>query len=92
MPLNETILKQFDKKNVLVTGGTGMIGRQVVDILVEAGASVKIVSLDNINVNKKAVHEKGDLTSFDYCKKICEGMDFVFHVAGVGASIQASIT
>ena len=34
--------------NVLITGGTGLIGRQIVDMLVHAGAHIKIVSLDKI--------------------------------------------
>ncbi|MBU1598499.1 NAD(P)-dependent oxidoreductase, partial [bacterium] len=88
--IQDKILKSFDKKNVLVTGGTGLIGRQVTDLLCSAGASVKIVSLDKINVNDKAEHVLGDLTSFDFCKNITENMDFVFHLAGIKGS--ASVT
>ena len=44
--IEDKILKSFSASNVLVTGGTGLIGRQVVDILVEAGAKVRKVSLD----------------------------------------------
>jgi FlaA1/EpsC-like NDP-sugar epimerase len=33
MTVEEKVLKSFASKNVLVTGGTGLIGRQVVDIL-----------------------------------------------------------
>ncbi|MBU1682881.1 NAD(P)-dependent oxidoreductase [Patescibacteria group bacterium] len=88
--IEEGVLRSFRGKNVLVTGGTGLIGRQVVDMLCGAGASVKIVSLDKINVNDKAEHIFGDLTSFDFCKNITENMDFVFHIAGIGASVKAS--
>jgi FlaA1/EpsC-like NDP-sugar epimerase len=31
--IKEDVLKSFAGRNVLVTGGTGMIGRQIVDIL-----------------------------------------------------------
>jgi GDP-L-fucose synthase len=31
--IKEEVFESFAGKNVLVTGGTGMIGRQVVDIL-----------------------------------------------------------
>jgi len=88
--IEESILRSFREKNVLVTGGTGLIGRQVVDMLCGAGASVKIISLDKINVNDKAEHVLGDLTSFDFCKSITENMDFVFHIAGIGAPVTTS--
>ena len=54
--IKEVVLQSFTGKNVLVTGGTGLIGRQVVDILCDAGANVAIVSLDKININDKAKH------------------------------------
>lgn len=90
MSLGEEILKSFDSKNVLVTGGTGMIGRQVVDILSKTDANIKIVSLDKIKVNDKAEHVFGDLTDFSFCKTICKDIDFVFHIAGVGVSVKAA--
>ena len=36
----------FKDKKVLVTGGTGMIGRELVALLLEKEARVKVVSLD----------------------------------------------
>jgi len=90
MAIKEKILKSFAAKNVLISGGTGMIGRQVVDILANTGANIKIVSLDKIKVNETAKHVFGDLTDFNFCKEISKGMDFVFHLAGVGASVKAA--
>ena len=90
--IEEEILKSFTGKKVLVTGGTGLIGRQVVDILCDVGADVKIVSLDRININDKAEHIHGDLTSFDFCREITRGMDFVFHIAGIKGSIEVTKT
>lgn len=52
--IKEEVLKRFTGKNVLITGGTGLIGRQVVYTLCDAGAKVKIVSLHRIKANKKA--------------------------------------
>lgn len=77
-------------RNVLVTGGTGLIGRQVVDILCNAGAKVKIVSLDRIKVNDKAEHVYGDLTGFEFCQDITKDMDFVFHLAGIKGSLEVT--
>lgn len=88
--IREEVLKSFVSKNVLVTGGTGLIGRQVVDLLVPTGANIKLASLDKIKVNEKVTHIVGDLTDFNFCKEICKDMDFVFHVAGIGASVKAA--
>lgn len=90
MPLREEVLKSFASKNVLVTGGTGLIGRQIVDILARADAKIKIVSLDRIKVNDEAEHIFGDLTDFGFCKEISKEMDFIFHIAGIGASVKAA--
>lgn len=84
------LLKQFDKKNVLITGGTGMIGRQIVDILCNAGANVRIASLDKIVVDPRADHQYADLTDFNRCKQLVDGMDFVAHVAGIKGSIEVT--
>jgi GDP-L-fucose synthase len=88
--IDSNVLKSFSKKNVLVTGGTGLIGRQIVKLLCDVGANVKIVSLDKITVTNRAEHICGDLTEFDFCKKVTSGMDFVFHVAGIKGSIEVT--
>jgi GDP-L-fucose synthase len=33
----------------------------------------------------------GDLTSFEFCKDVTKGMDFVFHVAGIKGSIEVTV-
>ena len=83
-------LENFAGKYVLVTGGTGLIGRQVVDILCDADAKVTIVSLDRVKVNEQAVHMFGDLSDFEFCKSITKGIDFVFHLAGIKGSIEVT--
>lgn len=88
--IREEVLEGFAGSNVLVTGGTGLIGRQVVDILCNAQANVAIVSLDKIRINEQAEHIFGDLRSFEFCKEITKDMDFVFHLAGVKGSIQVT--
>jgi len=88
--IEEKVLKSFKGRNVLVTGGTGLIGRQIVGMLVNAGASVKIVSMDKIRVNEQAEHIYGDLSSFEFCKEITRDMDFVFHVAGIKGSVEVT--
>jgi GDP-L-fucose synthase len=75
-------------KKVLVTGGTGMVGQPLVDMLVEKGAGVTVASLDNpdrvTNPNIKFV--KADLRLFTDCLSLTSDKDIVFHVAGVKGS------
>lgn len=74
----------------VVTGGTGMIGREVVRILAEAGARVTCVSLDKIKVHDDAEHVYGDLADFNFCKQVTKGQRFVLHVAGIKGSIEVT--
>ena len=74
-------------KKVIVTGGTGLIGRPLVEKLIEKGASVRIVSLDDPSrAHHDAEFIQLNLTRFDNCMKACKGMDFVFHLAGIKGS------
>ncbi|MFC1521982.1 NAD-dependent epimerase/dehydratase family protein [Elusimicrobiota bacterium] len=88
--IKKEVLENFTDKNVMITGGTGLIGRQIVDILCSAGAKVLVVSLDNINIDSRAEHRIMDLCDFPACKAVTKGMDHVFHVAGVKGSIEVT--
>ncbi len=82
------VLKSFAKKNVVITGGTGLIGREIVKMLCDAGASVRIVSLDKVIVDSRAEHVLGDLTDFAFCRETTRDMDFAFQVAGIKGSVE----
>lgn len=90
--IDKKILNKFKEKKVLVTGGTGLIGRQVVELLVNSGAKVTVVSLDKITLPYKVKFIYGDLTNFDFCKKITKNIDFLFHLAGIKGSIDVTKT
>jgi GDP-L-fucose synthase len=77
----------FKNQRVLVTGGTGMVGREVVQLLLNRGAIVKVVSLDEpIDFFEEVEFHRADLTNYETCEVMCDGMDYVFHVAGVKSS------
>lgn len=86
----ENIMSEFARRRVVVTGGTGLIGRQIVSILCSAGAEVLSVSLDHIEVDKRARHVHGDLADFPFCRQVTEGADFVVHAAGIKGSIEVT--
>tara|TARA_R110001592_G_scaffold363007_1_gene679231 strand:+ start:566 stop:1471 length:906 start_codon:yes stop_codon:yes gene_type:complete len=82
-------------KKVIVTGGAGFIGSNLVDKLVEQG--VEVIILDDLstgkkeNINSKATFYNVDisnLTPTDYT--LFEGVDVVFHLAAL-ARVQPSI-
>jgi len=89
--INKNILQSFQSKNVLITGGTGLIGREIANIAINAGANVTVVSLDDISLNESVNYIKGDLTDFSFCKTISKDMDYVFHVAGIKGSVEVTI-
>lgn len=88
--IKDDVLNSFRGKNVLVTGGTGLIGRQVVEILADAGARVKCVSLDEIKLREDVTYVYGDLTYLNYCLDATEDMDYVCHLAGIKGSIEVT--
>lgn len=77
----------YKNKKVLVTGGTGLIGRELVSLLIDAGAFVRIASLDDPSLaHPKADFHRTNLTDFNHCLKVCEGMDYVFNLVGIKGS------
>ncbi len=76
-----------NKKKVIVTGGAGFIGSNLVDLLIEKGFEVVII--DNLstgkekNLNLRAKFYKTDLSKFQDIREIFEKERplFVFHLA-----------
>ncbi len=77
----------YKDKKILVTGGTGMIGRYLVEMLIKEGAKVKIASLDDPSrAHPEAEFLKLDLTYLNKCQEACRGSEYVFHLAGIKGS------
>lgn len=87
----DKLIDFFKKKKVIVTGGTGLIGRSVVNKLCDYEAEVTIISLDKINVDERADHVFGDLTDFNFCKKVSKDKDYALHMSGIKGSVKVTI-
>jgi len=91
-------------KNVLVTGGAGFIGSNLVGSLLHSGN--KVVCLDNFSTGKYSNLKEylgnpnfrlieGDIRNYDDCVNAVKGIDIVFHQAALGSvprSIKDPIT
>lgn len=70
----------------LVTGGTGFIGRHLIERLRERGDRVRVLTRDAANLTQLrslgVEAATGDLTRPQTLDGICNGIDTVFHLAG----------
>src|SRR6266404_6919282 len=80
-------------KRALVTGGAGLIGSHLTDLLVRSGWKVRV--LDNLEpnthrrgkpswINPKAEFIEGDLRNRDAITAALDGIEVVFHQAAYG--------
>ena len=82
----------FKNKKVLVTGGAGMIGRQLVELLLKEEANVHVADLKHPEDMKDNVtFHHIDLRDFYGCMKICENVDYVFNLVGIKCSPRVCI-
>lgn len=77
----------YKGKRILVTGGSGMIGRSLVKKLLDYEAVVRVASIDDSSLTPKgAEYFCTDLRHFEHCLRACGGQEIVFHVAGIKGS------
>jgi len=80
-------------EKALVTGGSGLIGSHIVDLLLEKGYEVKVI--DNLEkethpqgkpnwIPKNVEFIKGDMKSLRKVKRAVKGVNYIFHQAAYG--------
>ena len=83
----------FKNKKILVAGGTGLIGQQLVPKLINLGGKVFVASLDDKSlVNDKIENFYSlDLMNVDNCIKVTKDMEIVFNLLGVTGTPKIGI-
>ena len=97
-------MRIIENKNVLVTGGAGFIGSNIIDKLLKQNN--RVVCLDNFATGKRENIAgymnnpdfkliEGDIRNLETCREAVENIDIVFHEAALGSvprSIKDPIT
>lgn len=97
---NQNTLNQIQKSSILVTGGAGFIGSNLVERLIELKAK-KIVVFDDLSTGfienisdflklQNVVLIQKSITDKEACLEAMKGIDIVFHFAALG-SVPRSI-
>ena len=79
---------KFQNKNILVAGGTGLVGQQLTKQLVDLGANVFVSSLDDEEMAPEGIKDyyKLDMSVKENCKKVCKDKNIVFSLLGATGS------
>lgn len=82
--------------NILVTGGAGFIGSNIVDRLISNGHDVTVIDNESSESNsefywnEKAINHKIDICEYEMIRPLFDGIDFVLHLAAA-TRIQPAI-
>ncbi|WP_125723433.1 TIGR01777 family oxidoreductase [Flavobacterium ustbae] len=71
-------------QNVLLTGGTGFIGKYLTDVLIEAGFSVSVLSRSDRENTPRVTYYKWDIKKNYIDKNAILNADYIIHLAGEG--------
>lgn len=86
------IINFYQDKNILVTGGNGFIGSNLVNRLLKLNANVRVASIETDRpFKKKAEFIKADLRNLNECIRVCRNIDIIFHLAAFGFGFRANL-
>ena len=73
----------FKNKNVLITGGIGFVGINLINKLLQSEASLRatIHKKEPVVYDDRIDYIKCDLTQMEDCRNVVKSMDYVFHCA-----------
>lgn len=78
----------YSGKKVLVAGGSGLVGMTLVGFLLQKGAKVRVVALDDgRKLPKEVEFLRLDLLNWEACLEACKGMEYAFNIACIKGSV-----
>ena len=86
----------FKNKNILITGGTGLIGCYLTNHLTDLGAKVVSASIDSEErvmqvLNNPKLFKFVDFRNYEDCKNITKDKDIVINLMGIRESTQLGV-
>ena len=83
----------FRGKKILVAGGTGLVGQQLVPKLINLGGKVFVASLDDKSLVSDKIEDfyNLDLMNLDNCIKVTNDKKIVFNLLGVTGSPKINV-
>lgn len=94
--------REIKNSTVLITGGAGFIGLNMVESLIDVSLNNKVIILDNLsnsNLNRfshflkyeNVAFIEGDIRDISICSKASRNVDYIFHFAAI-SSITNSLS
>lgn len=83
----------YKNKKILIAGGTGLVGQQLVNMLLKLNAKVFVASRDNKSLVNKKVFKfyNTDLSVLKNCIKVTKKIEIVFNLLGITGSPKINI-
>lgn len=70
------------KENILITGGTGFIGKKITNLLIKSGYSVSVLSRNNIKNTSSISYFTWNVENHFIDEKAVLNADYIIHLAG----------
>lgn len=82
----------FKNKKILITGGCGMIGRSLINLLLNEECEITVADLTSpTDLPNGVKFINVDLRDFQSCLNICADKNYVFHLAGIKGSPKMAL-
>lgn len=76
--------------NILITGGTGFIGKKLIPVLIEKGHNISVLCRNKEKAQRVLTNDCkviiGDITNAESLKGCCDGIDMVYQLVGLSGN------